>query len=107
MYQIIGCFFPTFASLLIHTKISRKATNYISLILYYGTYCTINNLLTLFVVVLRHFNEPYAIDTLTINFCFKYLLVATFFSLITPYLVKVINIRIKIDVEVKKNEKRK
>ena len=106
MLQFVCYIMPAFISLSIHKKITKE-TNNTNLIMRYGIYCTLINLLTLFVAVIRHLKDPYTFNMITVTFCFKYLAIATLFAFIMPYVVKIIIKNVEIDVEVKKNEIKK
>ena len=91
MLQFICYLMPSFISLGIHKNITKEKDN-INLMIYYGIYCALNNLFTLFIAVIRHLTNPYTFDMITVSFCFKYLFVAIFFSIIMPFVGLILSI---------------
>jgi len=106
MFEFLICFLPSTISTAIYRN-NKEEKDVKELIINYGIFLTINNLLTLLVVIFKHFNEAFGFDRINLTFCFKYLLVSTIFSVITPYIVKIFVDTIEIKVEVKKNDKNK
>ncbi len=110
MLEFICYFMPSFISLSIHNYLfNEKDTR--RMIINYGIFCVVNNLITIFIIMIRHINEIYTFDRINMNFCFKYLAVSTIFSIITPYIVNIKNIKyiekIKSFINVIKKNKNK
>ncbi len=106
MLEFICYFMPAFISINIHNNI-EKNTKLEKTIFYYGIYVVLNNLLSLFILQIKNINKPFEFSMINVNYCFKYLLVATLFSIVMPYLVRIIIKNIEIKVEVKENETKK
>lgn len=105
MLGLICYLMPSFISLGIYN--SKEKTELRKLIIHYGIYCVINNLLTLLVFYAMNIQNTVVIDFNVLQFAFKYLFGSMIFSIITPYMVKIITTNIEIKVEVKKIEKTK
>lgn len=103
MLEFVCYFMPSFISITIHKNI-MKEENTVNLLLYYGIYVALNNLLSLTVVMIRHMSEYVFFDNINVTYCFKYLLTSIVFSIVIPFIIKLIVKNIQINVEVKANE---
>lgn len=106
MLEFICYFMPSFISILIHKNI-LKENKIINLVLNYGVYVALTNLLTLIIVNFRHSSQVVEFSAVNVTYCFKYLLMSTIISIILPYIMKIVVKNIEIDVEVEMNEPKK
>lgn len=105
MLGLICYLMPSFISLGIYNN--KKKQELRQLVIHYGMYCVINNLLTLLAFYALNTQNTVIIDFNVLQFAFKYLFVAMIFSILTPYIVKIITANIEIKLELKKIEKTK
>ena len=103
MLEFISFILPSFISISIDNNQKDKV---IGVIKKFGLYCSINNLITLAIIIIKHSSMILGFDYITINFCFKYILLQTIIAILTPYIISIIKQNIKINVEVKRNEKK-
>ena len=107
MLEFICFFMPSFISIVIYHYLNKTIIDMKRVVIEYGVFNTINNVVVLSFVCIKHFNEPFGFDSINISFCFKYLLFALVVSLVSPLIVKIIKENIKVGIEVRKNEKTK
>ena len=86
MLEFVCYFMPSFISITIHKNI-MKEENTVNLLLYYGIYVALNNLLSLTVVMIRHMSEYVFFDNINVTYCFKYLLTSIVFSIVIPFII--------------------
>lgn len=106
MLEFVCYFIPAFISISLHKYLLKEEKNS-NLIIYYGVYVALTNLITLLIVFLKNHYRNIVFSEISITYCFKYLLVSTIISVILPYFIKVIIKNIEINVEVKRNESNK
>ena len=105
MLEFLCYFFPAFISLKVYNHLSGRELSIKNSIVYYGMFSVFNNLMTLSLIYIKHYNQVLTFNRIGITYCTKYLIISFIFSLINSFIYNFFEKNIKIRLEVKKNEK--
>ena len=107
MLEFVCYFMPAFISLSIFNSLRKEKLDRKEFIVFFGIFTVLNNLLTLFMICIKHFGEILNFDKIGITYLFKYLLMSIVFSIVTPFIVSILNTNVRLRLEVFKSEKKK
>ncbi|MBR2603792.1 MAG: hypothetical protein IKE10_02045 [Bacilli bacterium] len=107
MLEFICYFMPSFISLKIYNYLNKKEFKVKDYFIYYGIFTVLNNIIVLSIICFKNYNEILYFDRVGITYLFKYLIMMIVSSIITPFIVSIIESNVKFRLEVKKSEKPK